>query len=70
MYIKVRVITDCKKDELKKISEDTLEIQVRAPAERGLANARVIELIQKNLKYKRVRIVSGHTSPSKILSVE
>ena len=96
MYIKIKVIVDAKKEKIIKKSEDHFDISVKEPAERNLANKRVIELVRDYFKvynpvrgkklslstrstpfesgpltgYNReVRIVSGHRSPSKIISI-
>ena len=47
-------------------------MSVKEPAERGLANERVIEMVREYLKVynKDVRIVSGHHSPGKIIKIE
>ena len=72
MYIKIRVTPGAKKEEIAKKSADMFIIRVREPAERNLANQRVKELIAKEfgVPLYKVRIVTGHTSPSKILAVE
>ena len=72
MYIKVRVATGVKKEAWKEISVDTFEASVKEPAERNLANTRVKELAADHFKVSvgKVRIVSGHHSPSKILSID
>ncbi|MCK9597184.1 DUF167 domain-containing protein [Candidatus Pacearchaeota archaeon] len=72
MYIKVKVKTGSKKEQIKKISEDTFEIEVKAPAERGLANKRILELVREYFKVynvREVRLVSGHHSPHKIINL-
>lgn len=71
MYIKVRVVAGAKKETFKKKSNDHLEISVKEKAEQNLANRRVIELISTYFKVpaKQIRIISGHHSPSKILSI-
>ena len=69
MYIKVRVVADSKKEILEKIDDETYKIFTRAPAERGLANSRVIEMLLEIYPKQKLRIVSGHTSPSKIVSI-
>lgn len=70
MYIKLRVVTDSKFEKVEKLKDDTFKVFVKAPAERGLANSRVVELMSDLLKTKNIRIISGHTSPSKIISVD
>ena len=72
MYVKVRVIAGAKKESLVQKTKDHFLISVREPAERNMANARVIELLARffELTPRKVRIISGHHSPSKILSVD
>jgi len=72
MYIKVRVKTKQKAELLKEISKDHLEISIKEPAERNLANSRIVEMVREHFKVYNgvVRIVSGHHSPSKILDVD
>lgn len=71
MYIKVRVIAGAKKESLEKKTKDTYYISVKEKAERNMANRRVCEMMAIVLKVpvKSIRIISGHQSPSKILSV-
>ncbi len=71
MYIKVHVVTGAKKELIIKKANDLYEVSVREPAEQNLANRRVLELIARELgiPYGKARIVSGHHSPSKILSI-
>jgi uncharacterized protein YggU (UPF0235/DUF167 family) len=71
MYIKVKVQASAKKEEIIKKKLDTYIISVKEPAERNLANKRVCEIIASLfvISIKNVRIISGHQSPSKILSI-
>ena len=70
MYIHVKVITNTKKESFEQIDKDHFKISVREPAERNLANARILELVRNRFPDSRgVKIVSGHHSPSKLLSV-
>lgn len=70
MYIKVRVIAGAKKESLIK-REETFFVSVKEPAEQNRANTRVRELIavHAGVPSKQVRIISGHQSPGKILSI-
>ena len=72
MYIKVRVIAGAKKEKVEKKTNDTYHISVKEKAERNMANRRVCEIMASLLgvPVKSVRLISGHQSPSKILSVE
>lgn len=71
MFIKVKVQASYKNEKIQKKSEDHFVISVKEPPERNLANNRVCQIIALNFKVNRsaVRIVNGHHSPSKILSV-
>lgn len=71
MYIKVRVLAGAKKEFFKKKSEDHFEISVKEEAKQNMANRRVMEVVAKELGVpkEKIRIISGHHSPSKILSV-
>ena len=70
MYIKVRVTANAKVEKLTKKSDDHFIISVREKAEANQANKRIIEIVGGIYKTKKVRIVSGHHSPSKILAVD
>ncbi|MEI7688877.1 MAG: DUF167 domain-containing protein [Candidatus Nomurabacteria bacterium] len=71
MYIKVKVVVGSKKEKIIKKSLDRFEIWVKEPAERNLANTRVLEIVAGifGINIKSIRIISGHQSPSKILSI-
>ncbi|OGD69159.1 hypothetical protein A3E89_00960 [Candidatus Campbellbacteria bacterium RIFCSPHIGHO2_12_FULL_35_10] len=71
MYIKARVYPKSKKEEFKEVSENHFEIKIKEKAERNMANKKVIELVAKhfNVEEGKVRIVNGHQSPSKLLSI-
>lgn len=70
MYLKLKVIPDSKQEKVEQLKDDEYRIWVKAPAEHGLANDRVLEIVREMHPNKRVRLVSGHTSPSKIVSVD
>lgn len=72
MYIKVKASPGAKKESFEEKTPDTFYISVKEPAERNLANGRIVALIAAHfgVAENRVRIVSGHRSRSKILSVD
>jgi len=72
MYIKVRVTPSAKAEKFTQKTKDHFVIAVREVAERNLANGRVRELVAEHfgLVVGKVRIISGHHSPSKILNVD
>jgi uncharacterized protein YggU (UPF0235/DUF167 family) len=71
MYIRVSVYPDNKKESVVVLGENRLEIKVKEPAERNLANSRVKELLALRYKIdiKQVRLISGHQSSRKIFSL-
>ena len=72
MYIKAKVAAGAKKESIIKVSADTVKVAVREPRERNMANRRVMELVAEHFGVSagRVRLISGHHSSSKILSVD
>lgn len=71
MYIKVRVLAGAKKELFEAVSKDQFKVSVKEPAEQNRANRRVRTLVAEhfNIAEAKVKIISGHHSPSKILSV-
>jgi uncharacterized protein YggU (UPF0235/DUF167 family) len=72
MYIKVRVQPASKKELFVQKGPDSFSVSVKERAERNMANGRVRELVAGHFKIPegKVRLVSGHHSPSKIFSVD
>ena len=71
MYIKVKVQAGAKKEKIEKKSEDHYVVSVKEKAERNMANNRICEIFASLLSVNRnsIRIISGHQSPSKIISI-
>lgn len=71
MYIKVKISAGAKKEQCKQIAQHSYAVSVKEPAEQNRANRRLLELIAEcyHISPKQVKLVSGHHSPSKILSV-
>ncbi len=72
MYIKVKVKPGLKKETFEQVSDEKFEISVKEPAKMNMANRRVIELVARHFDVLsgKVRLISGHHSPNKILNVE
>lgn len=71
-YRKVHVIPESGEESVVE-KEDILYVSVREKAERGAANRRMLELVRNHLGClpgKRLKLVSGHHAPHKIISVE
>lgn len=60
-----------KKEVFEQSSEDSFLVAVKEPAEQNMANKRVLELVAGHfgINSRSIRIVSGHHSPGKILSI-
>lgn len=69
MYIKIKVIPSSKVEKVEKKSEDSWYIWTTLPAKNGLANNRVVEIVREAYPHQPVRIISGHQSPGKIVSI-
>jgi uncharacterized protein YggU (UPF0235/DUF167 family) len=70
MYIHVRIKTKQKIELIEKISETKYIVSVKEEARQNRANMRMIEMIKDYCNVSTVKIVSGHHSPSKLLSIE
>ncbi|MCW9054644.1 MAG: DUF167 domain-containing protein [Candidatus Pacebacteria bacterium] len=72
MYVRVRAHPDAKKELILKESDSEYTISVKEKAERNQANKRIIEIIAEefNIPTNRVKMITGHRSPRKIISIE
>lgn len=72
MYIRVHVVPEAKRERIVQKNEYEWDIAVKEPASRNLANMRIRELLaaQYNTKRERVRIVTGHRSPTKLFAID
>ncbi|PIT96669.1 hypothetical protein COT82_01900 [Candidatus Campbellbacteria bacterium CG10_big_fil_rev_8_21_14_0_10_35_52] len=72
MYIKIKVTPNAKKEKFERKQEDFFEIAVKEKAKQNMANERAREIIARHFGIikGKVRIISGHRSPSKIISVD
>lgn len=71
MYIKIKVTPGAKKEKIEKKTDTHYLISVKEPALRNLANNRVCEIMALTLDVSKgkIRIISGHRSQNKIISV-
>ncbi|MBU6323388.1 MAG: DUF167 domain-containing protein [Patescibacteria group bacterium] len=72
MLVRVRVTPDARRERVLEVERDTLSMQIKEPAERNLANKRVRTLVAEHfgVSEKRVSMVSGARSLTKVFSVE
>lgn len=70
--IKVKVRTESRKNSVIKVKEDEFIVETMHKPRQGDANRSVISLIADYFKIppSYVRIIKGHTSPSKIISLK
>ncbi len=70
MLIKIKVFAGQRANKIIEKSKDSFEVYVKEERENGQANEKVLEILRKKFKeYNRIRIVSGHHSPSKIINL-
>lgn len=71
MLIHVKIIPDSKEDKIIQKDDTKFVVHVREPAEDNRANKRLIEIIADKFKVikSKVRIITGHHQPSKILDI-
>lgn len=69
MHIKVKVFPDSREELFKEVKEDEFEIYIREPAKAGMANKRVLRLLNIRFPGHRIRLVAGHLSPHKTFEI-
>ncbi len=67
----IKVVPSSSRDEVAGWLGESLKVRVRAPAERGRANAAALEVVAAALELRpeRLRLVRGHASARKVLEV-
>jgi len=67
----VKVVPGSSRDQIVGWLGDALKIRVTAPPEKGKANEAVIDLLAEALGISSddIEVVSGHSSPSKIIAI-
>jgi uncharacterized protein YggU (UPF0235/DUF167 family) len=70
-HIKVKVTPSASKELLREVGEYELEIFVREPAQKNMANNRVREIVAAHYgaPIKSARIETGHRSRNKVISI-
>ncbi len=72
MLIHVKVHADSKSEKIELIRQNSYSVHVREKAENNAANRRVVEVLSLHLSVisSKMRIVTGHHSPSKIIEIQ
>ncbi len=70
-YVKVHVVANQRKEKVEIHKANSFKLWLKEKAERNMANERVLEIIASHFKVqvKKVRIINGHQSPSKLLVI-
>ncbi len=70
MKIKIKVIPNAKKAEVIQ-EKNLLKVKVDAPAQKGKANKRLIEILAEhfNIPKSKIRIIKGQKSHEKIIEI-
>jgi uncharacterized protein YggU (UPF0235/DUF167 family) len=71
MYIKVRVVAGSRKEKITQINDAEYQMIIKEPAKNNLANNKIKDILANEMKVERgkVRLITGHQSPSKIFDV-
>ena len=71
MYIRVSVTPKAKKESVIETEDNRFTISVKEPAENNYANNRVLEIVKEYFPdAKRIRIINGHKSRTKLIDVD
>ncbi|MEI6480016.1 MAG: DUF167 family protein [bacterium] len=70
MYIHVKVTAGAKEEMVEQKSETRFVVKIKEKAERNMANERVVQIFKVWYGTGKVRIINGHHSPSKLLSID
>ena len=71
MLIKVKAKPRAKQEYVKKLQEDTYEVAVKEPPEKGKANQRIIELLSEyfGVPKGRITLLGGQTAKLKLFKI-
>ncbi len=70
MYIHVKIKIKQKKEYIKELKEDHFEVSVKEDAVCNLANQRMLKIVKEHFKTTHAKIVSGHHTRTKLISIE
>ncbi len=71
-YLKVRVVTDSKEEQITRINEDTYKIEVKEKPENNSANNRIREILAREYEVDlgKIQIITGHHTKNKIIIIK
>ena len=69
MKLKVKVIPNAKKNEIKDFKGGILYVKISAPPVKGKANRELLKFLKRKFEVKDIKIVSGEKSRLKTLNI-
>ena len=71
MRLRIKVNSSAQSESVRKLDDGSLQVRTQAPASKGKANKRVLELLGEYLDTAPgdLEIVAGHSSPVKHIAV-
>ena len=71
MLIHIKIHPDSKEDKIIEKNDTSFIVYTKEPAEDNRANKKMIEIVAEKFKIikSKVRIITGHHQPSKILEI-
>jgi len=69
MKLYVKVIANSKQEKIEWITDNSMKVHLKQPAENGKANQELIKFLKKEMK-KEIHIVSGFKKHRKIIEVK
>ncbi len=69
MKLKVKVIPNAKKNEIKDFKGGILYVKISAPPVKGKANRELLKFLKRKFEVKDIKIVSGEKSRLKTLDI-
>ena len=71
MRIVVKVKPKSKKVSIKQISENSYEVKLKSPPDKGKANEELIEILSEyfNKPKSNIKLIRGHTSREKLIEI-
>lgn len=72
MFIKIKVFSGSKKNEIIKKSEDSFDVKVREKPKQGKANRAAIEILASYLKLpkEKIKLIKGFKEKNKIFEIK
>ena len=71
MYIKITALTSQKQEFVREGKEGRFLVSVKEKPEQNMANRKIMQIIASHFQIpvSRIKIISGHHKPSKILNI-